>query len=235
MDVFVEYRCKAKDEIKDAGERKKFYSLLNEFMDGQTAGDFKENVERLFAGFVEKNKFTVIQKYDPEWPSMFEKIKTEIVGNIKTCSNIHHVGSTSIPGMYAKPVIDIDIEIEDLSKFAGISEELAKIGYQHEGNQGIDNREVFKRKEGFDNRVLDSTYHHLYVCTKDSEEFKRHILFRDYLRMHEEYVKKYNDIKMEILSECGDNRKEYVRIKEENYKWFFEDVINKSIMEKNKN
>ena len=171
----------------------------------------------------------VIEEYNIIWPIFFEKIKSEILENVKTPCKIIHIGSTSIPGMYAKPIIDINIEIEDIVEFSIIKDELEKIGYIHEGNLGIEGREAFKRGSNIDNEVLDNIWHHLYVCEKGSREHVRNIQFRDYLRKHKEYVDRYNEIKKDILREYGeDNRKKYVEIKNEKYKWFIEEVIEKS-------
>jgi len=69
---------------------------------------------------------------------------------------------------------------------------LAKIGYRHEGDLGIPGREAFKY-EGKEHLMK----HHLYVCAKDSDELKRHLAFRDYLRSHPEAVKEYSRVKTE--------------------------------------
>lgn len=67
------------------------------------------------------------------------------------------------------------------------------------------------------------------MCSVDNEEYKRHILFRDYLRNHDEARDRYNQIKEEILAKVGsENRAGYVQMKEENYRDFFEDVISKA-------
>ncbi len=128
--------------------------------------------------------------------------------------------------MMAKPVIDIDIEVSDMCAFELTKDELGKIGYFHNGNQGIEGREAFKRTGEDKYPVLDEIKHHLYVCPSDSTELRNHILFRDFLRNHREYVERYNIIKLEILSKHGeDNREEYVEVKENEYRWFFKEVI----------
>lgn len=175
----------------------------------------------------------IIVEYDRKWPESFLLLKNELQRAISMHHEIQHVGSTSIPGMYAKPIIDIDIAIENKTDFPEIKMELAHIGYTHEGDQGIPGREVFKRESGKDNEYLDAIMHHLYVCTKDNEEYQRHILFRDYVIKHDEIRDAYNLIKLNILKTCGeDNRAQYVLIKENEYRWFFEDVIAKALREK---
>lgn len=171
----------------------------------------------------------VVVEYVKEWPQDFLKIKTELQKAITVMSNIQHVGSTSIPGMKAKPIIDIDVGLKNWGNFENVKSKLATIGYEYEGDRGITGREAFCRNGKVHNEILDGIDHHLYVCSVDNEEYKRHILFRDYLRNHDEARDRYNQIKEEILAKVGsENRAGYVQMKEENYRDFFEDVISKA-------
>ena len=171
----------------------------------------------------------VVVEYVKEWPQDFLKIKTELQKATTVMSNIQHVGSTSIPGMKAKPIIDIDVGLENWGNFENVKSKLATIGYEYEGDRGIKGREAFCRNGKVQNKILDNIDHHLYVCSVDNEEYKRHILFRDYLRSHDEARDRYNQIKEEILAKVGsENRAGYVQMKEENYRDFFEDVISKA-------
>ena len=85
----------------------------------------------------------VIVNYDSKWPERFLKIKAELQKAITVTSDIQHVGSTSIPGMKAKPIIDIDVELENWGNFEKVKKALASIGYEHEGDKGITGREAF--------------------------------------------------------------------------------------------
>ena len=105
---------------------------------------------------------------------------------------IEHVGSTAVPGLSAKPIIDLDVVIRDSSAFHAAAAALEAIGYQHEGDLGIAGREAF-RYDGKDHLQK----HHLYVCAQDSAELKRHLAFRDYLRTHPEAVREYSRVKEE--------------------------------------
>ena len=134
----------------------------------------------------------VVLPYDAKWQQAFEDIKKEVEGALgKLALAIEHVGSTSVEGLSAKPIIDIDVVVnpEDLETTI---KSLAGIGYIHKGNCGIEEREAFDYlgKE----HLME---HHLYVCPKDSRELKRHVSFRDYLRTHPEAVKEYSEIKLE--------------------------------------
>ena len=133
----------------------------------------------------------IVLPYDVAWQSAFEKIKGEIeeaIGGL--IIGIEHVGSTSVKGLSAKPCIDIDVIIQDYSAFDEVVRRLGTIGYIHEGNLGIKDREAFKYT---DKHHLMT--HHLYVCPQHSEELHRHITFRDFLRSNPAAVKKYSLIK----------------------------------------
>ena len=138
-------------------------------------------------------KNIVVLPYDVEWQKDFEVIKNELWTVLKDVAiKIEHVGSTSIEGCFAKPIIDIDVVIDNYSLLDSVILKLKQIGYYHEGNFGIYGREAFcyKGKRHF-------RKHHLYVCPKDSNELKRHIGLRDYLRNNPREVVEYSNIKKE--------------------------------------
>jgi len=92
----------------------------------------------------------IVEKYNTAWPSWFEQIKSRLQVQLQGIFHtIEHVGSTAIPGMVAKPIIDIDIVIEPGS-FPRVRDHLAMIGYTHQGDQGISGWEVFKRIDDID-------------------------------------------------------------------------------------
>jgi GrpB-like predicted nucleotidyltransferase (UPF0157 family) len=138
-----------------------------------------------------RTRKVIVLPYDKAWKSAFEEIKKEIVCAIgDLIIGIEHVGSTSVEGMSAKPCIDIDVVIEDYSKFEAVVCGLAKIGYIHEGDLGIKDREAFAY---WDKPHLQT--HHLYVCPKDSAELHRHVTFRDFLKSHADAVEQYSAVK----------------------------------------
>ncbi len=158
-----------------------------------------------------KTKKVVVLPYNAEWKSNFEAIKAELLIVLDNLPiSIEHVGSTSIEGLAAKPIIDIDIVIKDYSVFDYVVKALEQIGYWHRGDLGIKDREAFGYlgKEHLQK-------HHLYVCPMDSKELKRHITFRDYLREHPEAVEAYGQIKKEGARLYPDNIEEYIEYKSE--------------------
>ena len=138
-------------------------------------------------------KHVVVFPYDEQWKQDFLKIKDELTSALgQLAKEIEHVGSTSVEGLSAKPIIDIDVVIKDYTVFDEVVSALGTIGYRHEGDLGIAGREAFKY-DGKDHLRK----HHLYVCPEDSPELKRHIAFRDYLRTHPDAVREYSRIKEE--------------------------------------
>lgn len=138
-------------------------------------------------------KHVVVLPYDEQWKQDFLMIREELASALgQLALRIEHVGSTSVEGLSAKPIIDIDVVIKDYSVFEEVVSALGTIGYRHEGDLGIAGREAFKY-DGKDHLKK----HHLYVCTEDSPELKRHISFRDYLRTHPDAVREYSRIKEE--------------------------------------
>ena len=116
--------------------------------------------------------------YDPSWHEAFERICRELKSALHdSVLAIEHVGSTSVPGLYAKPIIDIDIVIST-GMFETVKALLGSIGYMHAGDLGIEGREAFKY-EGKPHLMV----HHLYVCNEDSDELKRHLALRDFLNL----------------------------------------------------
>ena len=129
--------------------------------------------------------------YDAEWKNDFEKIKSEIERAIgELIIGIEHVGSTAVEGMSAKPCIDIDVVIEDRTVLCAVVRGLAEIGYIHEGDLGIKDREAFKYAD-----KPHLMMHHLYVCTQYSDELRRHVTFRNFLLHDPEAVKEYSLVK----------------------------------------
>jgi len=143
-----------------------------------------------------RTKDVVVLPYDPQWPDEFVRIRNGLDAALGGCAvAIEHVGSTSVPGLAAKPVIDLDVVIEDVAHFPEARRRLEAIGYEHEGDQGIPGREVFKYAD-----KPDLMKHHLYVCTRDAVELRRHLAFRDHLRNSGEDREAYGRIKLEAAA-----------------------------------
>ncbi|WP_299312800.1 GrpB family protein [uncultured Aquimarina sp.] len=157
----------------------------------------------------------LIQEHVIEWRTHFLSIKKELENTLFGLDlNIEHVGSTSVLGLASKPIIDVDIIYKEDSEFEKIKTRLSSIGYFHNGNQGIPEREVFKRNQAVQNKILDNLAHHLYVCPKDSKELQRHLQFRNHLRNNEAAKLRYQNLKYELAKKANQNKKTYTTLKE---------------------
>ncbi|MCL6604835.1 MAG: GrpB family protein [Paenibacillus sp.] len=158
-------------------------------------------------------KPVIIEDYNNEWPMKFQFLKGILLNQLDSLAiEIEHVGSTSVPGLAAKPIIDVDIVIHSVDDLPEVIHRLSELGYFHEGDLGIKDREAFKRSDNkvpYNNEMNDKPEHHLYVCIKESEELKRHILFRELLRANPVLVEEYGMLKKELAEKYQDNRQAY--------------------------
>ena len=131
----------------------------------------------------------IVVAYDDKWPEMFEAesslIRTLLGGLAK---DIHHIGSTSVPGLSAKPVIDILLEVSDINELDRYNCVMAHVGYVARGENGIAGRRYFIK--GGDQR----SYHVHAFAAGDVQVF-RHLAFRDYLRKNKNVAEKYAELK----------------------------------------
>lgn len=137
-----------------------------------------------------KRKVEVVP-YLFEWKDLFKNEQAHLrhifsQGEIK----IHHIGSTSVPGLSAKPIIDILIEVESLAVIDSAMPALEKAGYQAKGENGIPGRRYFKKNNENGIRLF-----HVHAFAKGSPEIYRHLVFRDYLQAHPDEARKYGSIK----------------------------------------
>ncbi len=121
---------------------------------------------------------------------------------------VEHVGSTSVEGLLAKPILDIDIIVENDLDSKRVIDLLENVGYTHEGNLGIEGREVLKYKEN--NQFIQWMDHHLYVCLNDCENLKSHLLVRDHLRNNKDSVEAYSELKRKLAEEFSDDIDLYI-------------------------
>ncbi len=155
--------------------------------------------------------------YDPAWPETFASLSRALAAALGPLAlRIEHVGSTSVPGLGAKPIIDLDVVIESPRTLPLVVEALNTLGYSHEGDGGIPGREAFGREgdavpaDG-SGRVWPA--HHLYVCPSGSEELRRHLRFRDHLRSHPDAAARYEALKRDLAHRYPDDIDSYAGAK----------------------
>ena len=161
----------------------------------------------------------IIVDYDLNWPGLFQSLRKRIadaLGDIAAA--IEHVGSTAVPGLAAKPIIDIDVLLASETMLPAAIERLASLGYLHRGNLGIPEREAFFAP-------ANDPPHHLYVCPPSSAEFRRHMAFRDCLRAHPKDAKIYGELKTALAERFREDRSAYNNAKSE----FVADLTSRAI------
>ena len=155
-----------------------------------------------------------IVDYDPAWPEAFAGISRAVAAALGPLAlRIEHVGSTAVPGLSAKPIIDLDVVIESPRVLPLVVEALGTLGYTHEGDGGISGREAFGREGATvatDGSGRAWPAHHLYVCPSDSEELRRHLRFRDHLRSHPGAAARYEALKRDLAHRHADDVDAYV-------------------------
>ena len=146
----------------------------------------------------------VVVDYDPAWPEHFEKLRSRLWPVVRDIAvSIEHVGSTAVPGLAAKPIIDMSVVVPSQQEVLLSIERLATLGYQHRGNLGIEGREAFMPPTGW-------PAHHLYVCTQDSLGLRNHLSVRDYLRTHPETARAYGELKKRLAAAFPNDINSYV-------------------------
>jgi GrpB-like predicted nucleotidyltransferase (UPF0157 family) len=151
----------------------------------------------------------VICDYDPRWPERYETLRAAVVAALgDVAAEIEHVGSTSVPGLAAKPTIDLIIRLGSQGDLPAAIERLARLGYAHEGDLGVTGREAFATPPGY------ATHdHHLYVCAPNWPGFGDQIAFRDYLRSHPSTARAYERLKRSLAARHGADRTGYTNAK----------------------
>ncbi len=149
-----------------------------------------------------------VTPYNAQWVSMFEDeaiTLRHILGEQLVA--LHHIGSTSVPGLEAKPIIDIMPVVKDIKLVDEHNQSMQKIGYEPMGENGIPGRKYFQK--GGDNRT-----HHVHVYPMGSPHIERHLAFRDYLRTHPSVAKKYGELKRKWAQEFPYDIESYIQGKE---------------------
>jgi len=139
--------------------------------------------------------------HDPKWREVFEvesKRVTDALG--ENVVAIHHIGSTAIPDVYAKPIIDLLVEVKDIVKVDGQSSSMESLGYEVMGEFGIPSRRYFRK----DNQEGVRTPH-IHTFKVGSEQVERHLVFRDYMIAHPEDAQRYSELKRRLAGEYPTN------------------------------
>jgi|Deesub1362A_J573_1020465.scaffolds.fasta_scaffold00079_108 GrpB-like predicted nucleotidyltransferase (UPF0157 family) len=155
----------------------------------------------------------IIVDYNPQWPILYEEEKIMILSVIgDKVVAIEHIGSTAVPGLGAKPIIDIMVAVRHLSDADECIEPLQSIGYEYvpEYEVSIPERRFFRKNPV---KVPPKAHIHLHIVERTSDFWERHILFRDFLRTHPEIAQQYCQLKKELAAKFGSDRDAYTAAK----------------------
>jgi GrpB-like predicted nucleotidyltransferase (UPF0157 family) len=146
--------------------------------------------------------------YNPEW----EKLAGQEVQRILDCLSIpiigiYHIGSTSVPGIKAKPILDFVMEVEDMEVLIQETSKLEGIGYVSKGEYGIPGRQFFTKD------TKGERTHHLHVFQSGHPDIERHLVFRDYLRANPEAARSYEKLKEQLAERFPDKSNMYTEAK----------------------
>ena len=138
----------------------------------------------------------LVVPYNSDWPAMFRQERDEIAVALgDTAAAIHHIGSTSIPRMAAKPLIDIVLEVPDLAALDAKTERMESLGYEAMGEFGISGRRFFRKENPQKIRT-----HHIHAFAAGDEQIARHLRFRDLMIAHPQWAKSYSDLKKRVAA-----------------------------------
>ncbi|MGD2251925.1 MAG: GrpB family protein [Anaerolineales bacterium] len=139
-------------------------------------------------------KDLAIVQYNPAWADLFELEAESLLDALgDNVLSIEHIGSTSIPGLAAKPIIDIMIAADSLEKATELIPTMEEIGYEYRPHDPIPGRRFFVKESSPEVRT-----HHANLTTLDSLFWRNQILFRNYLRTHDQLASEYADLKIRI-------------------------------------
>lgn len=149
-------------------------------------------------------KRVVVVDYDETWPGAFGQLRTLVWPAVRDFAvTLEHVGSTAVPGLAAKPVIDLCLVVPSTSDVPLGTERLTDLGYIHRGDLGVPEREAFAQPAGLPR-------HHLYLCPAKSLSLKNHVSVRDYLRGDPECARAYGALKQRLAREFPDDIDSYI-------------------------
>ena len=144
--------------------------------------------------------------HNPQWRDGFEVEAKQIAAALgDNVVATHHIGSTAIPGIYAKPIIDVLVEVSDLAEADARSSAMQSLGYEVMGEFGIACRRYFRK----DNQLGIRT-HHIHTFAVGTAEVERHLAFRDYLIAHPEEAQQYSELKRKLAEQHPQNMDGYI-------------------------
>ena len=149
-----------------------------------------------------ENGIVRLVPYSQAWPARFSQEKDRLAAALGSLAlDIQHIGSTAVPGMTAKPIIDIGVAVENFEQAAGCIAPLEQLGYLYRGENGIPRRHYFVWG--------DPVVFHLHVLERVSQEWRNHLAFRDALRANADLAREYARVKSTLVQQFPTDREAY--------------------------
>ncbi|MEO3946013.1 GrpB family protein [Gorillibacterium sp. CAU 1737] len=149
-----------------------------------------------------------VVEYNPEWPKQFKLDRARIIEVLgDQALAVEHIGSTSVAGLPAKPILDIAVAVKDLRAADSFVEPLQSIGYEYVPKEEFPKRRFFRKGE------WRKGTHHLHVYELASEEWENQLGFRNYLRNHPDALRQYAELKKKLAHLYPDDRITYTNEK----------------------
>ncbi len=149
--------------------------------------------------------------YDPRWAEEFARESSLVARAMDDLVvAIHHIGSTAIPGISAKPIIDMVAAVSDVALLDEKRQEMAALGYEAMGEFGMSGRRYFRKNDRHGNRT-----HQVHAFKTGSTQIERHLAFRDFMRTHADHAKLYDALKRELAERYPTDTASYTDGKDE--------------------
>jgi len=149
-----------------------------------------------------------LKMHHKKWKDEFEKEKKMLMKKIPVIIEINHGGSTSIPDLPAKPIIDMFAGVKSLKDAEKLKTELEKLNYEYHGEDGVQGRVLYTKGQG------DTRTHHLHFIKFGSKEWKNNIFIKEYLLKYPEKAKEYAKLKKSLAKQFSKDREKYTQGKD---------------------
>lgn len=162
---------------------------------GKRAGEVTPSENRLVRVERRADESITIHDYDPQWPALFDAERVEIARALGDAIAVEHMGSTAVPGLEAKPIVDVIASVAQLALTHAQIGNVERLGYEYLGECGVPGRAYFRKREPYP--------FNLYVVQYESSLWAHNLLFRDYLQAHPDEAQRYGRLKRKLAGDAG--------------------------------
>lgn len=140
----------------------------------------------------------IVVPHDPAWAGKFERESRRVAEALGAAvvEQIHHIGSTAIPAIHAKPIVDMLVEVRAINAVDGRTDAMTGLGYEAKGEYGIAGRRYFRKSDEHGTREF-----HVHAFATGSPGAVRHLAFRDFMRAHPDLAARYSELKRQLVAE----------------------------------